>query len=311
MLHTFLQLADYKNYTQTANSLFVAQSTVTNRILELEAELGKPLFIRNKKQLQLTQEGEHFLIYAKRILELENLARKELISLNQFKHSIRIGTTNTIYDCYLAGKTIAFLNNNPDIKINITIGHSLPLLQQLLDKAIDIAFTYVPYHKREVNCSVFHTEPLVLVTHKSNLTYKKGITQKELAQIPYYYCDFTFQDVGSFIKELFPKGHPFPLEIDRSSNLLPYLKSGNGYSFLPVSLVKQELQSGEMIQIPLIDFTIPEICSYIITANKMMEVKIQEDKASEDKVPRDKASEDKVPEDHCISKYIGWLEQNT
>lgn len=265
MLNTFVRLAEYKNYTQTANSLFVAQSTVTNRIQELEAELGKSLFTRNKKQLQLTLEGEHFLSYAKRILELENLARKEIISLNQFTHSLRIGTTNTIYDCYLAGKTIDFLNNHPTIKLNITIGHSLPLLQQLLDKAIDIAFTYVPYHKREVICSVFRTEPLVLVTHKSNQTYQAGITQKELAQIPYYYCDFTFQDVGSFIKELFPKGHPFPLEIDRSANLLPYLKSGHGYSFLPISLVRNELQDGEMIQIPLLDFTIPQISSYVIT----------------------------------------------
>ena len=271
MLKTFLQLADYKNYTQTANSLFVAQSTVTNRILELEAELGKPLFIRNKKQLQLTQEGEHFLSYAKRILELENLARKELLSFNQYRHSLRIGATNTIYDCYLASKTVDFINHNPDIKMNITIGHSLPLLQQLLDKAIDVAFTYVPFYKREVACSVFHTEPLVLVTHKSNLTYQQGITQKELAQIPYYYCDFTFQDVGSFIKELFPKGHPFPLEIDRSSNLLPYLRSGRGYSFLPISLVNQELQWGEMIQIPLLDFTIPEISSYVITNHKQQD----------------------------------------
>lgn len=268
LLNTFIQLSDYKNYTQTANSLFVAQSTVTNRILELEAELGKPLFIRSKKQLQLTEEGEHFLPYAKRIIELENLARKEIITLNQYKHSIRIGTTNTIYDCYLTSKTVYFINNNPDIKINITIGHSLPLLQMLLDKAIDMVFTYVPCNKREVVCSPFKTEQLILVTHKLNDAYVQGITQKQLEKIPYFYCDFTFQDVGSFIKDLFPKGHPFPFEIDRSSNLIPYLKSGNGYSFLPESLVRQEIQAGELIQIPLLDFTIPQICSYVITAKK-------------------------------------------
>lgn len=269
MLNTFIRLAEYKNYTQTANSLFVAQSTVTNRILELEADLGKKLFIRSKKQLKLTQEGEHFLLYAKRILELENLARQELTSLNRYKYSIRIGSTNTIYDCYLAGKTVSFLNNNPDTKLNITIGHSLPLLQMLLDKTIDIAFTYVPYNKRGVTCSVFHTEPLLLVTNKSNLTYKNGIAKEELETIPYYYCDFTFQDVESVIKDLFPKGHSFPFEIDRSSNLLPYLKSGGGYSFLPASLINDELMTGELIQIPLLDFTIPDICSYIITMNSI------------------------------------------
>lgn len=269
MLNTFVQLADYKNYTQTANRIFVAQSTVTNRIFELEAELGKPLFIRSKKQLQLTEEGEHFLTYAKRILELENLARKEIITLNQYKHSIRIGTTNTIYDCYLTKKTVNFINNNPDIKIDITIGHSLPLLQMLLDKAIDMAFTYIPCYKREVTCSILNTEQLILVTHKSNDSYINGIAQKQLEKIPYYYCDFTFQEVGSFIKDLFPKGHSFPLEIDRSSNLIPYLKAGSGYSFLPASLINNELQDGELIQIPLLDFTIPQICSYVLTAKKI------------------------------------------
>jgi len=269
ILFTFIRLADYKNYTQTANSLFVAQSTVTNRILELEAELGKKLFIRSKKQLTLTHEGEHFLVYAKRILELENLAKQELTSLTRFKHSVRIGSTNTIYDCYLANKTVAFLNNNPETKLNITIGHSLPLLQMLLDKTLDIAFTYVPYNKKELNCSVFHTEPLILVTNKSNLTYLEGITKEDLEQIPYYYCDFTFQDVGSFIKDLFPTGHAFPFEIDRSSNLLPFLKSGCGYSFLPASLVNHGLESGELIQIPLLDFAIPDISSYIVTTNSL------------------------------------------
>ncbi|MFV0342877.1 MAG: LysR family transcriptional regulator [Anaerocolumna sp.] len=267
MLYTFLRLAEYKNYTQTANGLFVAQSTVTNRILELEAELGKQLFIRSKKQLRLTQEGEYFLIYAKRILELEALAKQEIISLNRYKHAIRIGSTNTIYDCYLSDLTVSFLNNNTDTKLNITIGHSLPLLQMLLDKTIDIAFTYVPYNKKEVTCKVFHAEPLVLVTNKSNISYACGIKKEELETIPYYYCDFTFQDVGSFIKELFPKGHSFPFEIDRSSNLLPYLKKGSGYSFLPTSLVHKELKEGSLIQIPLLDFTIPQISSYVMTLN--------------------------------------------
>jgi LysR family transcriptional repressor of citA len=135
----------------------------------------------------------------------------------------------------------------------------------LLDKTIDVAFTYVPYNKKEVTCKVFRAEPLILVTNKLNLAYVDGITKEELEKIPYYYCDFTFQDVGSFIKELFPKGHSFPLEIDRSSNLLPYLRSGTGYSFLPASLVYRELKEGALIQVPLLDFTIPEISSYVMT----------------------------------------------
>lgn len=267
-LQTFVQLANYKNFTQTAGKLYVAQSTVTNRIFELENELGKQLFLRNKKNLSLTAEGEHFLAYAKRILELENQAVKEVGAMNQFEHSLRIGTTNTIYDCYLADKTVDFISHNPGTKLNITIGHSLPLLQMLLDKTIDLAFTYVPCHKPKITCQVFHTESLVLVTGRSDDTYENGITQAQLAQVPYYYCDFNFQDIGSFIKDLFPKGHSFPLEIDRSANLLPYLSTGSGYSFLPESLIKKELKDKTLFQIPLLDFTIPKVSSYVCTTEE-------------------------------------------
>ena len=52
-LRTFIALAQIKNFTKTAQQLFVAQSTVTNRIRDLETELGKSLFVRNHKQVEL------------------------------------------------------------------------------------------------------------------------------------------------------------------------------------------------------------------------------------------------------------------
>jgi DNA-binding transcriptional LysR family regulator len=70
-LKTFLVLCDLKNFTKTADQLFLAQSTVTNRIAELEKELGKKLFLRDKKNINLTEEGKLFYDYAKRIVELE------------------------------------------------------------------------------------------------------------------------------------------------------------------------------------------------------------------------------------------------
>lgn len=264
-LDTFVKLAEYKNFTQTAAKLYVAQSTVTNRIFELEEELGKQLLIRNKKQLSLTTEGEYFLEYAKRILELEKLARKEIEALNRFTHSLRIGTTNTIYDCHLGGYTVDFIRKHPDIKFNIMIQHSQPLIHMILDRTIDIAFTYIPCHKKGITCRVLHTESLVLVTGRSSKAFRSGITKAQLIELPYYYCDFNIQDMGSCIKDLFPKGHSFPLEIDRSANLVPYLMSGNGCSFLPQSLIHKELAEGTLITIPLLDFSVPEVSSYVIT----------------------------------------------
>ena len=67
-LNTFLTLANTKNYTRTAAQLFVAQSTVTNRIHELEKELNIALFTRNNRSVELTVEGEQFKDYADQFL---------------------------------------------------------------------------------------------------------------------------------------------------------------------------------------------------------------------------------------------------
>ena len=95
-LRTFLTLASVKNFTQTANLMFIAQSTVTNRIAELERELGKQLFIRSKKHLSLTREGLLFQDYAKRILDLEEMSLREINSQAFSRAPLRLGTTNTI-----------------------------------------------------------------------------------------------------------------------------------------------------------------------------------------------------------------------
>ena len=60
-IRTFLVLARTRNYTRAADQLFVAQSTVTNRINELEKELGFMLFTRTNRSVELTVKGEQFI----------------------------------------------------------------------------------------------------------------------------------------------------------------------------------------------------------------------------------------------------------
>ena len=68
-LKTFIFLSKVKNFTLAAEQMFIAQSTVTNRISELEKEVGKRLFSRGSKTVTLTEEGKIFLKYAERIIE--------------------------------------------------------------------------------------------------------------------------------------------------------------------------------------------------------------------------------------------------
>ena len=101
-LRTFLVLANTKNYTRAAAQLFVAQSTVTNRIAELERELGVSLFDRTNRKVRLTLEGEKFRIYADNVMELTESALAEITEAKRFDSHLRIGSADSIYEGHLA-----------------------------------------------------------------------------------------------------------------------------------------------------------------------------------------------------------------
>ncbi len=267
-LKTFITLADLKNFTKTAEQHFVVQSTVTNRINEMEKELGKTLFERDKKHVILTSEGEHLLPYAKRIVELQETAAEELSRMQSFTSHLSIGTVNTVYDCHLAPMIINFRKKYPMTSVRVRVGHSNQLLRMLRDDILDICFSFIPIHSPLFLCEPFRTDTLVLVTGKDNEKYPDGVDNDMLQQLTYLYCDYVTSDGTSFLRELFPKRHPFAFEVDNGTKLLPFLIHGDGYSFLPESLVKEQLEQGVLVQVPLKGISLPQIQSFYILNRK-------------------------------------------
>ena len=58
-LQYFLAVAREENMTEAANLLHVTQPTLSRQIADLEAELGKRLFVRTNRNTILTEEGMH------------------------------------------------------------------------------------------------------------------------------------------------------------------------------------------------------------------------------------------------------------
>ena len=67
-LRYVLEAANKKSFSAAAKSLFVSQPSLSQQIMNLEKELGIPLFIRHSKSVSLTEAGEYFVQSARRIL---------------------------------------------------------------------------------------------------------------------------------------------------------------------------------------------------------------------------------------------------
>ena len=263
-LKTFIFLSKVKNFTLAAEQLYIAQSTVTNRISELEKEVGKKLFTRGSKTVKLTEAGEIFLRYAERILELQNTSIEEMNALSSHSRKFSIGAINASYEVYVKPLVDDCLKDNTITSIKVMLGHSLDLIQQLQDNMLDMVFSAVPLKRLGYVCDVYDVDRVALVCKKGCNEYPDGIMKAQLAKLPYLMCDFTLSEAGVFIRSLFPKNHIFRLDVDNSSKLLPSLENGLGYSFLPYKLVKDKIDSGALEEVKLKDFAAPNVTTYLV-----------------------------------------------
>ena len=73
-LKYFVTVANEGQITKAAQKLFMAQPPLSRHIIALEKEIGKPLFLRTKKGLELTSAGEVLLQKAQDLIfQIENL----------------------------------------------------------------------------------------------------------------------------------------------------------------------------------------------------------------------------------------------
>jgi len=182
-LRTFIAAAQIKNFTKTADHLFIAQSTVTNRILDLESEIGKPLFTRKHKQIELTEAGLQFLDYAKQLVDLETTALQTVRSSLSPDERLRIGTTNTIYECRLQYALRKWMKAKPLSTIILNIGHTAEMIESLKKGNLDMVFSFVSFYGDGYWCRPYYSEDLCLVCTAEDTTWADGISKENLPEI--------------------------------------------------------------------------------------------------------------------------------
>ena len=94
-LRYFLAVAREENITRAAESLHIAQPSLSKQLMELEKKLGKKLLIRGKRKITLTEEGVLLRKRAEEILELVEKTQQEISS----------DTEDVIGDIYMGGGT--------------------------------------------------------------------------------------------------------------------------------------------------------------------------------------------------------------
>lgn len=139
-LAIFVNLAENLNYSQTAKNMHISQPAVSQTIKKMEQDLGVQLFYRNRREVQLTVNGEIFYKDVKSILNTYNKSvQRTRQAFTRGKSNLTIGMTETPFEeKFLPSLVRQFRQEHPEYKIFFE-GHDHNRLKQLLaDQALDL-----------------------------------------------------------------------------------------------------------------------------------------------------------------------------
>src|SRR6201984_1599346 len=158
LLRAFVAVAECGGFHRAAERLNLTQSTVSQQIKRLELETKRPLFRRTTRSVALTDEGEMLLGDARRLLHLEEAARLRLAA-PRLSGTVRLGVVEEVAGGSLPPALGRFAALHPGVKLEVHIGVSADLIEQLNAGRLDVVFA-----KRPLGTSKGHLvwrEPLV------------------------------------------------------------------------------------------------------------------------------------------------------
>ena len=143
-LRYFAKAAETLNFSHAANSLNIAQSSLSQQIKQLEDELGTQLFIRDRHSFQLTEAGEEMLPFALRTIHAAEACADRIRDLRKMlTGTLNIGVTHS-FSPILTETVISFIKMYPKIKVNIVYKQMNELMELLSNHELDFVLAFKP-----------------------------------------------------------------------------------------------------------------------------------------------------------------------
>ena len=164
-LRTFRVVARTLNFTHAAAELHYAQSSVTEQIQALEAELGSKLFDRTARRLTLTAAGERLVGYAGQVLSLVEEAKAAVDGeRGEPDGNLTIGALETLCTHWVPPIFGAYRARWPRVRLSLEERGRGELYRAVKQSEMDVCFTFGAAPDDPAFAStVLGEEPLVVI----------------------------------------------------------------------------------------------------------------------------------------------------
>lgn len=254
-LRYFVYVAEARSFSKAAVQLRIAQPALSRQIRKLEDEVGIALILRTRRQLELTDAG---LLLLQRAHSLLRQAAQTVDDVRA--HSSRIqgaatlGVSPTI--CEVLGPRIVrdCAARHPQLRLSFVEGVSGFIYQRLINQELTLCLMHNPLRHRSIEIEPLLSEPMYLVGPGAAANalppVKAGM---KLHQVPLVLPNRT-HSLRMLVERAAAEASvhlDVALQVDGYTTTKALVTAGLGYTILPYSAVRQEVEEGELSAVRL------------------------------------------------------------
>lgn len=244
-------LAEEKNMRKAAERLFVSQPALSQRLQSIEDDWGTTLFLRSKRGLEITPEGEKIAAFAGKLLKEEDHLKEDILSnASEIFGTLKMAVTSIVGQYWLPRVLKTFVDRHPLVKISLTTGWSSEILQHMYENDTHIGILRGDIKWRGPKVHLFEDVLHLVDTEISSLDDLPDC-QKPFIQ---FRSDSTYyQEIQDWWYNHFKKPPERTIVVDQIDTCKQMAINGIGYAILP-SISLTEKDKG-IYKIPLQDKT--------------------------------------------------------
>jgi len=255
LYRVFYTVAKCGSLTKAAEELFISQPAVSQAIKQLEQQLGGKLFNRVSRGMQLTETGgkQMFAIVSEIIEKLDKAEKDFSVLKNNASGSIRISAEDNVTTYFLMKYIIEYHEMYPNVVMTFTNASTKQSIDLIKKNKADIAFVDLPVE----DSSVYFTgqtgkiHDVFAANKKFAHLFNRELDLTTISNYPVLMLDqstTTRQEVDRFLKDLNIKILP-EFEVGSVDLMVKMAKRGLGIACIPREYIKDELESGELVEL--------------------------------------------------------------
>ena len=254
----FFEVAKQGNISKAAESLYISQPAISKTIVRLEDNLNVKLFKRNSRGVSLTEEGEVLFRHVQEAIHHIEEAENALQKMKDYHIGhLDIGASTTLCRYILLPYLKKFMEEFPNIQINLKNQDSAKNIQVLEAQDIDIALVAIPKHlspnqkvilEQEVE-DIFVASPKYIenlkALHGNNFSLFQNATVMLMddKNVSRHYIDMYIRENQLDFKQV--------IALNTMDLLIDFAKIDMGISCVISSFVEKDLENGSLVQIDI------------------------------------------------------------